>query len=155
MPIFFGWGRQTVLNIGVVFKNVCTHCHNEDYWVLTKITTWFTLFFVPIVPYDTKYFLSCPVCKYGLTLNSKQVQELRPVAETNQLLLDGKITQEEHQTRMQQLHNEPSDPVQAEVIETKTLVANETNLNYCSNCGTSLTKELKFCGDCGTAVVPG
>ena len=151
--IIFGWGRQTIKNIGVVFKNLCSHCHNEEYWVLTRIMTWFTLFFIPIIPYETKYHLSCPVCKYGLTLDHKQIQELRPVAETNQLLIDGKITQEEHQARMQQLHSGSTDHVQVEVAETKALTEGEINLSYCSSCGTGITKELKFCGNCGTAVI--
>lgn len=151
--IIFGWGRQTIKNIGIVFKNLCSHCHNEEYWVLTRIMTWFTLFFIPIIPYETKYHLSCPVCKYGLTLDDKQIQELRPIAETNQLLIDGKITQEEHQARVQQLHGGSPDPVQVEIVETKALAEGEANLSYCSSCGTGITKELKFCGNCGTAVI--
>jgi len=54
--IIFGWGHQTIKNIGPTFKNHCSHCNNEDYWTLTKYTTWFTLFFIPVIPYSIKYF---------------------------------------------------------------------------------------------------
>ena len=150
--IIFGWGRQTIKQIGIAFKNLCNHCHNEDYWILTRITTWFTLFFIPVIPYSIKYLLSCPVCKYGLTLDSKQIEQIKPLSEINQLLVDGKITQEEHRMRINQLHGGSSDIIQVEVAETKTLTSTDENLSYCGSCGTTVTKELKFCGNCGTAV---
>lgn len=150
--IIFGWGRQTIKQIGVAFKQMCNHCHNEDYWVLTRITTWFTLFFIPVIPYSIKYFLSCPVCQYGLTLDSKQIEEIKPLAETNQLLIDGKITPEEHQVRLNRPHNGSPEPVQAEVVEVKELTSADKNLSYCGSCGASVTKDLKFCGNCGTTV---
>lgn len=150
--IIFGWGRQTIKRIGIAFKRMCDHCHNEDYWVLTQITTWFTLFFIPVIPYSTKYFLSCPVCQYGLTLDSKQVEEIRPLAETNQLLVDGKITAEEYHARLNQPHNESPEPIKAEVVEVKKSANADENLSFCGNCGTALSKELKFCGNCGAAV---
>lgn len=146
--IIFGWGRQTIKQIGIAFKQMCNHCHNEDYWVLTRITTWFSLFFIPVIPYSIKHFLSCPVCQYGLTLDSKQLEEIKPLAETNQLLIDGKITPEEHQLRL----NRSPEPIQAEVVEVKELASADKNLSFCGSCGTNVTKELKFCGNCGTAV---
>jgi len=65
--------------------------------------TWFTLFFIPVFPYSIKYFLSCPICKYGLVLDQKQINEIKPLAEANQLLIDGKITKEEYQDKLNQL----------------------------------------------------
>ncbi len=148
--VIFGWGRQTIRQIGVLFKQLCNHCHNEEYWILTKITTWFTLFFIPVFPYSVKYFLSCPVCKYGLTLDQKEIELFKPIAETNQLLVEGKITQEEYQARITQLHNGSPDRVQVEAAETRALTGGGANFSYCANCGTTVTKELKFCGNCGT-----
>jgi hypothetical protein len=150
--IIFGWGRQTEKQIGIAFKNLCSHCHNEDYWVLSKITTWFTLFFIPVIPYSDKYFLACPVCKYGLTLDYKQVEEIKPLAETNQLLIDGKITVDEHQGLLAKLHEGSADPLEAEVLEVKSMASKEKNLTYCGNCGTVITKDIKFCGNCGTGI---
>jgi tetratricopeptide (TPR) repeat protein len=98
--IIFGWGRQTIKQIGVTFKKLCSHCQNEDYWILTRYMTWFTLFFIPVFPYSIKYFLSCPICKYGLTLDQKQIDQFKPLAEINQLLIDGKITNDEYQMRL-------------------------------------------------------
>ena len=151
--IIFGWNFQTRKQIGVFFKQVCGHCNNEEYWVLTRTITWFTLFFIPLIPYSIKYFLSCPICQYGLTLDQKQINEIKPIAEVNQQLVDGKITQEEYQVKIQQLNSGSAIPIQAKVAEVKTLSGNDSDLSYCSNCGTGITKELKFCGNCGTGIV--
>jgi len=151
--IIFGWGRQTLKQIGIVFKTLCRHCNNEEFWVLTKITTWFTLFFIPVLPYSVKYFLSCPVCQYGFNLNNEQTEQLRPLAEINQLLIDGQITDTEHQLRMNQLSASSAKTVEAEIVEPKsTAVPTITppgEISYCSKCGTKVTKEIKFCGNCG------
>ncbi len=152
MPIIFGWGRQTVKSIGVVFKNLCSHCNNEEYWMLTRITTWFTLFFIPIIPYSVNYFLRCPVCKYGLTLDTKQIAQLEPIAETNQLLIDGKISKEEHQVRINQLNNGVPKHIEAESVKTEALGDGNTDPAYCGGCGSQITKDLKFCGNCGTKI---
>ena len=143
-----------IKNFGPTFKQHCNHCGNDDYWVLTRIMTWFTLFFVPIFPYSIKYFLSCPVCQYGLTLDSKQSDELRPLAEANQLLLDGKITKEEYQVRLSlpQASESQEKVVEAE-IETK-VAHKPTSLKFCASCGTEVVKDVKFCGNCGAQANP-
>lgn len=149
--IIFGWGRQTFKLIGVVYKNLCSHCHNEDYWVLTRIRTWFTLFFIPIIPYSTKYFLSCPVCKYGATLDSAQVNALKPLAELNQALLDEKITDVEYKESVDRLNKEDSkeiELIEKEVIKT----VSKEHFSYCANCGMEVIGEINFCGNCGAAV---
>lgn len=147
--IIFGWGHQTTKNFGPTFKNHCSHCNNDEYWVLTRIMTWFTLFFIPVFPYSIKYFLSCPICQYGLTLDSKQTDEIKPIAVANQLLIDGKISESEYNIRVNQLGNGEPAQTEAKVVETKALGGSSDNLVFCSECGTSITKEVKFCGNCG------
>jgi len=150
--IIFGWGHQTIKNFGPAFKQLCSHCNNEEYWVLTRTMTWFTLFFIPIFPYSIKYFLSCPVCQYGLTLDSGQTEQIRPIAEANQLLLDGKITKDEYQAKVNQLNAGSPEHIEAEVIESKTLNSGKVKLKFCAECGTKVTKEVDFCGNCGVEV---
>ncbi len=150
--IIFGWGHQTTKNFGPTFKNHCSHCNNEEYWVLTRIMTWFTLFFIPVFPYSIKYFLSCPICQYGLTLDSKQIEQIKPIAEANQLLIDGKITEAEYKTQINQLGSGASVHVEGEATEQKVLSGGKEDISFCSECGTKITKEIKFCGNCGVKV---
>ena len=80
---------------------------------------------------------------------------MKPLAETNQLLVDGKITVEEYNAKINLLNGGTTEAVQAEVVEQKILPeGGNTHLSYCANCGTQVTKELKFCGNCGAAVNP-
>lgn len=150
----FGWGRTTIWNIGPVFKKLCSNCHNEEFWVLMRRTTWFTLFFIPVIPYETKWMLICPTCKYGITLNAQQVKELMPLAETNKLLLDKKITEQEHASRIAALDNEPVKNDKQETIKTVEAEVREMKASYCGDCGTAITPDSKFCTSCGTKITP-
>lgn len=63
--MIFGWGHQKQKYLGEVFQHQCEHCNNNVEWVLHKSSVWFTLFFVPVVPYQNENLVSCPVCSYG------------------------------------------------------------------------------------------
>jgi hypothetical protein len=72
----FGW-RTIFKRLGqTVDKRVCPNCHNETNFVLTKITKWFTFFFIPAIPYDTQYALACSVCDRGPIVSAKDAQSL-------------------------------------------------------------------------------
>lgn len=150
--IIFGWGHQTIKNFGPTFKNRCSHCNNEDYWILTRYMTWFTLFFIPIFPYSIKYFLSCQICQYGLTLNSKQIEQMKPIAEANQLLIDGKITEVEYKAKVVQLGDGTSSSINGEVIEQKPSNNISDTSKFCPGCGEAVVENVKFCGNCGEKI---
>jgi len=73
MPIIFGWGRQSIKSIGVVFKNLCSHCHNEEYWIMTRIVTWFTLFFIAL--------------SVARGYSAVQINNLEPFKKTDRILI--------------------------------------------------------------------
>jgi hypothetical protein len=148
--IIFGW-RTIIKNIGIVFKRMCDHCHNEDYWILTRTTRWFTLFFIPAIPIESKYFLACPICKYGFALNNEQIKNIKPIAETNQLLVDKKISEAEHTARINQLNGQSSNQNETKTAGQAALSQGSEKLVYCGNCGNQISKDLNFCGNCGTA----
>lgn len=156
--IIFGWGKQTIWNVGAVFKQLCSHCNNEEYWVLVRKTTWFTLFFVPVIPYKTEWLLICPVCKYGVELKAEQVQKFRPIAEINKELMDKKISSEQYQTKMAALTASPSEIVakvpEPTPIEAEAREIDQTRSKFCGECGKDLLPQGKFCIHCGTQVTP-
>ncbi len=65
MFFIFGFGRQKRKDYGQVQAQVCPNCHNNSFGHLSKITKWFTLFFIPLIPYKTIYLKYCPICNYG------------------------------------------------------------------------------------------
>lgn len=61
--MFIIWGfRDIQKELGQVGYYHCNRCNNDGYWRLMKVTNWFTLFFIPVIPYRTKYYVYCPVC---------------------------------------------------------------------------------------------
>lgn len=101
--IIFGWGHTKSKYHGHLPKYYCDHCKNEEYWELHEISKWFTLFFIPIFPYERKYLFLCPICNYGVNLEYNKFCELKPFAELNEDLLANRITREEYQARYNKL----------------------------------------------------
>lgn len=119
--------------------------------MLTRSMVWFTLFFIPVFPYSIKYFLSCPICKYGLILDREQIEKIKPIAEANQLLIEGKITEREYKMRLGQLDEQPTQQVEVIPAEQKELNDRDQGSGFCSECGSKLIKAAKFCGKCGVS----
>ncbi len=155
MPIIFGWGRQTTWNVGPVFRQHCNHCNNDEYWRLLRRTTWFTLFFIPIIPYATQWWLLCPVCQYGLKLKDDQVKQFQPIAEGNQLLATKQITEQEYQMRVAALNGTPVAAAETPSLpEAQAEIAEEakTDSTYCGDCGKELASDGRFCVHCGSEI---
>jgi len=60
--VIFGFGHRKFKKFGFVSEN-CRRCNNYVNRELIKATSWFTLFFIPLIPYSTKYLLVCPICQ--------------------------------------------------------------------------------------------
>ncbi|TKG94344.1 zinc-ribbon domain-containing protein [Puteibacter caeruleilacunae] len=57
--------------------SVCPHCNNINMWIAFKETTWFSLFFIPIIPLKTEYYKSCPICRYSIKLSKEEFRSIR------------------------------------------------------------------------------
>jgi hypothetical protein len=51
--------------------------------------TWFTLFFIPVLPYDNSHFLVCPICSNGRQLTKAQAQHAIAMAQHTNLASSG------------------------------------------------------------------
>jgi hypothetical protein len=72
MFFIFGWGRTTQRIVQNVMVLLCANCHNVATWHALRRKTWFTFFFVPIIPYKTYSFLYCSVCNRGFVLSGDE-----------------------------------------------------------------------------------
>ena len=70
--IIFGWDYRKVQNYGPVKRERCNSCSNETTYQLQKLSTWFTLFLIPVIPYRTNYLLVCPICKNYEEIDSSE-----------------------------------------------------------------------------------
>lgn len=75
--IIWGWGKITRKAIGQVFQKTCTYCNRTEIWQLCIMRTWFTLFFIPIIPYKTRYCVACPKCGSYIELTLEQFEQMK------------------------------------------------------------------------------
>lgn len=140
MFIIYGWGRTTTKRFGPVFENFCSNCNSKEYWELCKITVWFTIFFIPLIPYEIKYFLLCPVCECGIKLDRQKFDELHILATSNVALINGQITQSQYVKNLYQ-------PSAGYPVQKNQIVIN--NNDGCFNCNQQNAPGAKFCKNCG------
>lgn len=75
--VIFGWGFQTTKYFGVEDNDyLCPICRNVVNRHLLRVRVWFSLFFIPVFPYSSKYYCLCPICEKGIELTKSEVDEL-------------------------------------------------------------------------------
>ena len=76
MFLLFGLGKQTIKKLGKTREHVCGHCHKPSQRILIKVVDWFTIFFLPIFPYLTRYVLVCPLCDNAREVNRDELADV-------------------------------------------------------------------------------
>ncbi|KAJ7074267.1 hypothetical protein C8F01DRAFT_14739 [Mycena amicta] len=62
LPILCGC-QQNLKPEGDPTARICPNCHNASVFSAKK-TEWFTLFFVPLVPFSSKHVWLCHICRW-------------------------------------------------------------------------------------------
>ncbi len=76
MFLIFGV-KRVVKRLATVFA-LCSRCGSPAAQVVARRTTWFALFFVPVVPLRSTYFSTCTLC--GTSTELDREEALRTVA---------------------------------------------------------------------------
>ena len=97
--IIFGFGGGRPKDRGPVIPARCPNCGNENYLRHVSSTRWFSLFFIPLIPYSTKHFLLCPVCTQGRPLTRDQAAKAQEMATWTQRYRAGEVPHEEYAAR--------------------------------------------------------
>jgi hypothetical protein len=66
--LIFGWGSSGAQDRGEVAPLRCPNCHNDVYMHAVKSDKELSLYFIPLVPYSSDEYLSCPICRAGIKL---------------------------------------------------------------------------------------
>ncbi|MDH5324158.1 MAG: zinc ribbon domain-containing protein [Gammaproteobacteria bacterium] len=80
--MIFGTITGSTKDLGPVLPIVCPNCSNNSPWHLYENTYWFTIYFVPLIPYDKFHRLLCPVCSKGIILDKKETKSAFKLKET-------------------------------------------------------------------------
>lgn len=100
MFVIFGWGFATTHVFGAVLPVDCPNCHNEEFWVLKRVRRWFTLFFVPVFPYESTHAVMCPICGVGSEVSGSELKRAKLYAETNAAFQAGSLSDDAYATRL-------------------------------------------------------
>ncbi len=76
MFIIWGLGKVTRRFYGSVMTRQCNHCNNHSGWQLCVARKWFTLFFIPIIPYSKSYCITCPHCGSYIEIDQQRFDQL-------------------------------------------------------------------------------
>ena len=77
MLLILGFGRKKKKDRGEIVQVKCPRCANTVFYHYTHTRTWFTLYFIPILPYRSERRLECPICSHGMKISSGEVEEVR------------------------------------------------------------------------------
>lgn len=71
------WGfRDTDKELGTVDYLHCNRCNNDSNWRLQRTTSWFTLFFIPVIPYRRVYYVYCPICHWTTEIPKEEAKRI-------------------------------------------------------------------------------
>ena len=100
MFIIFGWGHQTMKQYGATLPIKCSNCNNSVFLHLVQTRTWFTLFFIPVIPYESKHYLLCEVCGQGIELTGEQIEGAKELNQATLSFLSKDISEEQYKGRL-------------------------------------------------------
>jgi hypothetical protein len=74
--VFFIFGiRRKATRLATVFA-VCALCHTPAAQAVTRVRTFFTLFFVPLIPLGSSYRTTCTFCGRSVKITREAADQL-------------------------------------------------------------------------------
>jgi len=70
--IIWGWGKRTVKHWGQITQK-CPYCKNTGWFQVVTIRTWFTIFFIPVIPYRVRHVMMCSNCGGAVELDAQRM----------------------------------------------------------------------------------
>jgi hypothetical protein len=98
MIFIFGWGDQKVKKYGPTEERTCQRCNNRTFWQLYSISSWVTLFFIPVFRLKRKHFEQCEICKNSMEVKAEDMDRYIQLAELNQRAASSNMSDADYQT---------------------------------------------------------
>jgi len=72
------WGYRSRNKVMGQFKNTCPQCKKAGFQTVVRSRRWFTLYFIPLIPFSKKSIARCNLCGFQYALNNNQADSLFP-----------------------------------------------------------------------------
>jgi hypothetical protein len=70
-----GFGKVTSKDLGETgLEQPCIWCSAHVIYHLMLVRTWFTYFFIPVLPYRKAYRVTCPACGGSIPISGEEVK---------------------------------------------------------------------------------
>jgi len=83
MILLFGYKTKPKIEGG--FKHKCINCKRATIHSIVRVTKWFTLFFIPIIPFSNKLFVKCNLCGMGGELKEEAKEKIEKLIEKKEI----------------------------------------------------------------------
>jgi tetratricopeptide (TPR) repeat protein len=103
------WGYRSRNKVMGQVKSVCPQCRREGFQTVVRSRRWFTLYFIPLIPFSKKSIARCNLCGFQYAMNNDQVDALFPQAQAGAVA----APQAQPQKTTQQLMDEGTAYAQA------------------------------------------
>ncbi|MEG3632193.1 zinc-ribbon domain-containing protein [Micromonospora palythoicola] len=74
--VFLIFGLRTKVTRSAVVQQVCPHCGQRAAQVLTRRSTKFSLFFIPLIPVRTRHLQQCTFCAAEYPVSRAEAEHL-------------------------------------------------------------------------------
>ncbi|MFC1753210.1 zinc ribbon domain-containing protein [Thermoproteota archaeon] len=102
--LIFGWGKTTKKDFGDTLPTTCPVCKEKTFLSYLRVKTWFTLFFIPVIPYSSKHYLLCGRCGNGKEIEYDNVDEILSINRLTQSYLSKEISKDRYQKKLAALN---------------------------------------------------
>ncbi len=101
--IIFGYRAGKRKDLGEALPVRCPRCNNSTFYRYMSVTSWFSLFFIPVIPLKRRDYLVCPVCTRALSLRRDQREMASALVALTARYRAGEMGDPEYQTQIRAL----------------------------------------------------
>ena len=101
--IIFGYRGGKRKDLGEALPVRCPRCNNATFYRYMTVTSWFSLFFIPVIPLKRRDYLVCPVCTRALELRKDQREMASRLVELTTRYRAGEIAEADYQAQLRAL----------------------------------------------------